>query len=162
MWKQCALETIAPKQNIRVVYFLQECAYCSSKVIAIKWKVKSLSCVRSFATPMNCSLPGFSIHGIFQARVLEWLATSFSRGSSRPRDWTQASHIVGRHFTIWSTREVPEEPGRVQSMGLQRVGHDWATSLMPMRRYYWGKVCCFAVAVFKLYLCLNYDINTLQ
>ena len=48
--------------------------------------------------PMDYSLPGFSVHGIFQARVLEWGAISFSRGSSRPRDWTQVSCIVGRRF----------------------------------------------------------------
>ena len=52
------------------------------------------------------SLPGSSIHGIFQARVLEWVATSFSRGSSQPRDRTWVSRIVGRYFTIWATREV--------------------------------------------------------
>ena len=46
--------------------------------------------------PMDCSLPGFSVHGIFQARVLEWVAISFSRGSSQPRDWTQVSLIVGK------------------------------------------------------------------
>ena len=57
--------------------------------------------------PMDCSLPGSSLHGIFQARILEWVATSFSRGSSQPRDWTQVSHIVGRHFAIWATREAP-------------------------------------------------------
>ena len=39
-----------------------------------------------FATPMDRSLPGFSVHGIFQARILEWVAISFSRRSSRPRD----------------------------------------------------------------------------
>ena len=49
--------------------------------------------------PMDCSLPGFSVHGIFQARVLEWVAISFSRGSSGPRDRTQVSCIVGRCFT---------------------------------------------------------------
>ena len=48
-------------------------------------KGKSLSCVRLFATPMDCSLPGSSVHGILQARVLEWVAISFSRRSSRPR-----------------------------------------------------------------------------
>ena len=47
---------------------------------------------------MDCRLPGSSVHEIFQARVLEWVATSFSRGSSRPRDQTLVSHIVGRHF----------------------------------------------------------------
>ena len=46
--------------------------------------------------PVDCSLPGFSIHRIFQARVLEWGAISFSRVSSRPRDWTQVSHIVSK------------------------------------------------------------------
>ena len=54
---------------------------------------------------LDCSLPGFSIHGIFQARVLEWFAISLSRGSSQPRDWTQVSHIAGRCFTLWATRE---------------------------------------------------------
>ena len=56
--------------------------------------------------PMNCNLPGSSVHGIFQVRVLEWVAISFSRGSSRPRDQTRVSHIVGRHFTVWATMEV--------------------------------------------------------
>ena len=56
--------------------------------------------------PMNCSLPGSSVHGIFQARVLEWGAISFSRGSSQPRDRTQVSWIADRHFTVWATREA--------------------------------------------------------
>ena len=53
---------------------------------------------------MDCSSPGSSIHGIFQVRVLEWVAIFFSRGSSRPRDRTQI-RIIGRYFTIWGTRE---------------------------------------------------------
>ena len=56
--------------------------------------------------PMDCSLPGSSVCGIFQARILEWGAISFSRRSSWPRDWTRVSCIVGRCFTIWATREV--------------------------------------------------------
>ena len=56
--------------------------------------------------PMDCSLPGSSVHGIFQARILEWGAISFSGGSSLPRDWTRVSHIVGRCFTVWATREA--------------------------------------------------------
>ena len=52
------------------------------------------------------SPPGSSVHGILQARILEWVAISFSRGSSRPRYWTQISHIAGRSFTIWATREA--------------------------------------------------------
>ena len=56
--------------------------------------------------PMDCSLPGFSVRGIFQATVLEWVAISFSRGSSRPRNRTQVSRIAGRRFTLWTTREA--------------------------------------------------------
>ena len=50
--------------------------------------------------PIDCSLPGSSAYGIFQARVLESVAIFFSRGSSQPRDRTRVSHIVGRCFTI--------------------------------------------------------------
>ena len=50
--------------------------------------------------PMDCNLPGSSVHGIFQARILEWVAIFFSRGSSQPRNRTQVSHIVGRLFTL--------------------------------------------------------------
>ena len=56
--------------------------------------------------PMDHNLPGSSVHEIFQARILEWVAISFSRRSSQPRDWTRVSGIVGRRFTIWATREV--------------------------------------------------------
>ena len=56
--------------------------------------------------PMDCSLPGSSIHGIFQARILEWTDISFSRGSSQPKDWTWVSCIAGRRFTVWVTREA--------------------------------------------------------
>ena len=70
-------------------------------------KVKSESEVTqscpTLGDPMDCSPPGSSIHGIFQARVLEWAAISFSRGSSQPRDRTWVSCIAGRGFTIWET-----------------------------------------------------------
>ena len=55
--------------------------------------------------PVNCSPPGSS-HGIFQARVLQWVAISFSRGSSPSGDRTRVSHIVGKRFTVWATREI--------------------------------------------------------
>ena len=54
--------------------------------------------------PMDCNLRGSSVHGILQARTLEWTAIPFSRGSSWPRDQTQASCIAGRLFTVWATR----------------------------------------------------------
>ena len=60
----------------------------------------------TLCNPMDCSLPGSSVHGILQARILEWAAISFSRGSSQPRDGNGVSCIVGRRFTIWATREA--------------------------------------------------------
>ena len=69
-------------------------------------KVKVAQSCPTLCDPMDCTLPGSSIHGIFQSRILEWVAISFSRGSSRPRDWTLVSCIVGRRFTIWATRKV--------------------------------------------------------
>ena len=54
---------------------------------------------------MDCSPPGSSVHGIFQARILEWVAISFSRKSSPPRDRTWVSCIVDRCFTVWATRK---------------------------------------------------------
>ena len=72
---------------------------------------------------MDCSLPGSSVHGIFQAIILEWIAISFSSGSSWPRDRTRVSHIVDRRFTVWATREVwhlipPNQDGWVGWSGL--------------------------------------------
>ena len=55
---------------------------------------------------MDCSPPGSSVYGISQARLLEWVAVSFSRESSGPRDWTQVSCIAGKFFTIEATREA--------------------------------------------------------
>ena len=51
--------------------------------------------------PMDCGPPGSSVRVIFQARMLEWVAISFSGGSFRHRDQTQVSHVAGRFFTIW-------------------------------------------------------------
>ena len=73
--------------------------------IAVKMKVKSLSHVWLLVT-LWTGPPGSSIHGISQGGILEKVAISFSRGSSQPRDWTQVSCIVGRHFIIQATREV--------------------------------------------------------
>ena len=55
--------------------------------------------------PMNCSLSGSSVHGILQARILTWVAISFSSGCSWPRAWTWVSCIVRGVFTIWATWE---------------------------------------------------------
>ena len=55
--------------------------------------------------PHELNLPGSSVHGILQARMLEWVAVPFCRGSSQPRNRAKVSRIAGRFFTIWATRE---------------------------------------------------------
>ena len=78
------------------------CGFWKTIRFLSKWKEESevaQSC-STFCNPMDCSPPGFSIHGIFQARILEWVAVSFSRRSSWPRDRTWVSHIAGRCFPI--------------------------------------------------------------
>ena len=71
--------------------------------------------------PMDYSPPGSSIHGILQARILEWVAISFSRGSSQPRDQTQVSCIAGRCFKLWATKEARLSLKRTQ---ITNVGKD--------------------------------------
>ena len=66
----------------------------------MKVKVLVTQSCPTLCDPKDCSLPGSSVHGILQARILEWGAICFSRGSSQPRDRTQVSYIVGRSFTI--------------------------------------------------------------
>ena len=68
---------------------------------------QSLSHVRLSCDPMDCSLPGSSVHGIFWARTLKWVAISFSRGSSWPRDRTCVAFIDRRVLYHWASWEVP-------------------------------------------------------
>ena len=75
--------------------------------VKVKVKVKSLSRVRLFATPWTVSHQSPLSTGILKARILEWVAISFSRGSSRTRDRTCVSCLGGGCFTIWATREAP-------------------------------------------------------
>ena len=63
------------------------------------------SCL-TFCDPMDCSPPGSSVHGILQARILEWVSVHFSRGSSWTRDRTRVSCVAGRFFTVWATRKT--------------------------------------------------------
>ena len=65
-------------------------------------KVKVIQCL-TLCDPMN-----YTVHGILQTIILEWVAFPFSRGSSQPRDRTQVSHLAGSFFTSWATREVHE------------------------------------------------------
>ena len=94
----------------------QTCMSCFGRQIPCHWATGEIdkaierkesevaqSCL-TLCEPMDCSLPGSSVHGIFQARVREWVAISFSRGSSQPRDQTRISRTAGRRFTVWATR----------------------------------------------------------
>ena len=94
-------------KHIILVFLVVKHTYLISKSPGLlglcKWtKWKSLSHVRLFATPWTV------VHGILQARILEWLAFPVSRGSSQPRDWTQVSRIAGRFLTSWATRKAQE------------------------------------------------------
>ena len=73
-----------------------------------EWVSEVAQLCPTLCDPVDCSLPGSSIHGILQARILEWAAISLSRGSSRPRDRTRVSRIAGRHFNFWATREAKD------------------------------------------------------
>ena len=79
----------------------------------VKWSEVAQYCP-TLCDPIDCSLPGSSVHGILQARILEWVAISFSRGSSWPRYRTQVSCIAGRRFTVWATREIPHHQTHLQ------------------------------------------------
>ena len=76
----------------------------------------------SLRSPMDCSLPGSSVSGIFQAGILKWIAISFSRGSSRPRDRTCVSCSAGGFFTA----ETPGKPHADQSQWWEPVSaYQW-------------------------------------
>ena len=75
-------------------------------VLRIKVESESGSVMSALRDPMDYSPPDSSVHGILQARILEWVAMPSSRGSSWPRDWTQVSSIAGRFFTIWDMRKA--------------------------------------------------------
>ena len=82
----------------------KEAVYMSGQVLLLhRWHfqcvhAKSLQSCLLFCNPMNCSLPGSSVHGILQAGTLEWVAMPSSKGSSPPRDWTLISYVscIGR------------------------------------------------------------------
>ena len=93
-------------------FFTEELkALTGVKIRYIFSKISKVLVVQSCSTlwdPMDYSPPGFSVHGILQARILEGVATALFRGSSQPRDWTQVSSLAGRLYTIWTTRKAPK------------------------------------------------------
>ena len=76
----------------------------------LKWsEVKVTQSCPTLCHPMDYRVHGIIVHGILLARILEWVAFPFSRGSSQPRDQTQVSHIAGRFFTSWGSREAQKD-----------------------------------------------------
>ena len=88
---------------------LQQICMCVLSLIDILNVFRRIIAAHSCPTLCNhrdSSLPGSSVHELLQARILEWVAIPFSRGSSQPRDRTWVTLIAGRFFTILSTRKV--------------------------------------------------------
>ena len=70
-----------------------------------------------------CDPKNYTVLGILQARILEWVVFPFSMGSSQPRDWTQVSHIPGGFFTSWTTREAQMTPGKESAASAGDTGN---------------------------------------
>ena len=90
----------------------------------------------TFCNPIDCSLPGLSVHGISQARILEWVAISFSRGSSWPRDWSHVYCVscIGRQILYrWATLGVPQSPPHTRR-GIVSCELWWLVTLGPQRQ----------------------------
>ena len=81
---------------------------------------------------MDCSLPGSSVHGIFRAKILEWVAIPFSRGSSLPKDRTRVSCTAGRFFATWDPREAILDAPKVPAPNYYSIipFHDIIISVM--------------------------------
>ena len=104
----CEVTAAFPYDLVHTRFCLCPPKVCFPRTL-VKWSEVAQSCP-TLCDPMDYSLPGSTIHGVFQARILEWVAISFSRRSSLPRDWTRVFHmvgIVGKRFTIWATRKDP-------------------------------------------------------
>ena len=93
--------------SIMFLRFINFASYISSLFFYMVCKVKELVSHSTLCGSKDWSPSGFSDHGIFQGRVLEWVAIHFFSGSSQLRDWIWVSCIVGISFTIWNIREAP-------------------------------------------------------
>ena len=82
---------------------MKVCSASFGVYLVMKWSEKVTQSCPTLCDPMD-----YTVHGILQVKILEWVAFPFSRGSSQPRVWTQVSHIAGRFFTNWATKEAQE------------------------------------------------------
>ena len=104
-WKnknlKCSLKQVGMNRGLWELWVPVENTRESSIAYVSESEV-SQSCL-TLCDPVDCSPPGSSVRGILQVRILEWVAISFSRGSSGPRDQTQVSRTAGRRFNLWAT-----------------------------------------------------------
>ena len=104
--------------TLRILYLAH--IKCSGNVSYYQWQLSSVSLKHTvkvaLSCPTLCNPMDYIVHGILQARILEWVAVPFSRGSSQPRGRTQVCHIAGRLFTSWATREAPKHMLSAQEM----------------------------------------------
>ena len=113
---------------------------------------------------MDCSPPGFSVHGILQARILEWIAILFSRGTSQLRDWTLISCIAGRFFTVWATGKSYEFGCILQIWNWRKKGTGQADSILKRKETpsyipseLWTIHLLAGSVNFGLYACLHFQ-----
>ena len=119
--------------------------------------------------PMRCSLPGSSGYGISQARILQWVAIFFSKGSFQPRDRTRVSWIAGRFFTDWATREAqisPTQLCKTSIWGKEKVIEFWHCHLISYL-IYWNSTDFLKAPLFSppfphtpCYSCLRFLFQT--
>ena len=89
-----------PHKSLSILFNVIHSQKDKRGLLVCEGEIESTQSCSTPCDPMDCSLPGSSLHGIFQARILEWGAIAFSRGSSRPRDRTRVSRIPGRLFNL--------------------------------------------------------------
>ena len=113
--------------------------------VCVHLSAKSLQSCLTLCDPMDYSLPGSSVHGILQARILEWVTISFSRGSCWPRDWTHVSYIsciADRFLTFWAAREAHTH---IHTTEQREPRSDFYASLLDIMHYF-------------IFLCFTYSI----
>ena len=110
-------------------------------------EVKVTQSCLTLCNPMDYNLPGSSIHGILQARILKEVAIPFSRGSFQHRDWTRGSCMAGEFFTVWATREAQEygsgqpipSPGDLPDPGTEPGSPALQVDFLPTELLYTSK-----------------------
>ena len=136
--------SVTSRETVDLSSHLKACKTAKSVYTCGKWKW-SHSVVSNSLQLMDCSLPGSSVHGIFQARILEWVAISFSRVPSWPRDWTRVSCTAGRLFTVWATRDdciLMEMPQKKWLHCIRCYVSTSVVSLFFKLKYSWCTILC--------------------